>query len=381
MSVGGFQRALDHIRSVSDTEAHKGRLCERLMKAYFREDPIYRERFSEVRLWSEWVPRFNEESARRAADDPPSGPPVRFDLTDTGIDLVARERDGGWCAIQCKCHAPGTRLGKPHLDSFISASARDPFTARIFVDTGDGWGPNAVRTLKGLKPACTVLRFGDLASRPFDWPDLASEEPEALGYAGQPFELRPHQQQAMDDVVAGFHDHDRGKLVMACGTGKTFTVHRLPFSRAIERDLLSDYQVVIFAVAEGGVGGTLQAHLASDRGSEINITDAAKIVGCWRALQRRGKGREDGESDAQGRTNGSSATREAARPLPRAISFATHHPGFQAAGEALGRGGRAGRRHAPPGPAAGSAALLDQTCGRAAQRAGAQGTHRLAKGP
>jgi len=98
--------------------------------------------------------------------------------------------------------------------------------------------------------------------------------------------------------------------------------HRLPFSRAIERDLLSDYQVVIFAVAESGVDGTLQGHLASDRGSEINITDAAKIVGCWRALQRRREGRDDGEADASGRTNGASATDEAARPLSRAIAFA-----------------------------------------------------------
>lgn len=50
MSTTGFQRALDHIRSVSETEAQKGRLFERLMQAYFREDPLYRERFSQVWL-------------------------------------------------------------------------------------------------------------------------------------------------------------------------------------------------------------------------------------------------------------------------------------------------------------------------------------------
>ena len=33
----GFQRALDHIRSISESEAHKDRLFERLMEAYFRE--------------------------------------------------------------------------------------------------------------------------------------------------------------------------------------------------------------------------------------------------------------------------------------------------------------------------------------------------------
>ena len=448
----GFQRTLDHIRSIADSEAEKGRLFERLMKTYFIKDPLYKERFSEVWLWSEW------------ADLRPD-----FEGTDTGIDLVAEERQGGYCAIQCKCYAPGTQISKPHLDSFISASARDPFTARIVVDTGDGWGPNAVKTITPLKPACSVLRFGDLASRPFDWPDLVHDEPEDLSFRHEPFSLRPHQKVAFDDVTGGFNDHDRGKLIMACGTGKTFAalriaeavagiggrvlylvpsislfqqsmrewatqrsiphryigicsdtragrndedaslqeleipvttdpkaisqalrgasldamtvvfctyhslgivedaqddgapafdivlcdeahrttgverpgdrtspfvlvhdaqriraakrlymtatprlytegakakaashdvevfsmddpatygpeLHRLPFSRAVERDLLSDYKVVVLAMSEQHVDAALQAHLASGD-SEINITDAAKIVGCWRALQ------------------------------------------------------------------------------------------------
>ena len=448
----GFQRTLDHIRSIADSESEKGRLFERLMKTYFIKDPLYKERFSEVWLWSEW------------ADLRPD-----FEGTDTGIDLVAEERQGGYCAIQCKCYAPGTQISKPHLDSFISASARDPFTARIVVDTGDGWGPNAVKTITPLKPACSVLRFGDLASRPFGWPDLVHDEPEDLSFRHEPFSLRPHQKVAFDDVTGGFNDHDRGKLIMACGTGKTFAalriaeavagiggrvlylvpsislfqqsmrewatqrsiphryigicsdtragrndedaslqeleipvttdpktisqalrearpdamtvvfctyhslgivedaqddgapafdivlcdeahrttgverpgdrtspfvlvhdaqriraakrlymtatprlytegakakaashdvevfsmddpatygpeLHRLPFSRAVERDLLSDYKVVVLAMSEQHVDAALQAHLASGD-SEINITDAAKIVGCWRALQ------------------------------------------------------------------------------------------------
>ena len=72
-----------------------------------------------------------------------------------------------------------------------------------------------------------MLRFGDLTERPFDWPDLRRQEPEALAYRAQPFHLRPHQQAAFDDVLQGFSDHDRGKLIMACGTGKTFTALRI----------------------------------------------------------------------------------------------------------------------------------------------------------
>ena len=207
----GFQRTLDHIRAIAESEAHKGRLFERLMKTYFTKDPIYRERFSAVWLWSEW-----------AAQRPD------FDGTDTGIDLVAEERDGrGYCAIQCKCYAPGTRISKPQLDSFIAASAREPFTTRIVVDTGDEWGTTARKAIEHLKPRCFVLRFGDLASRPFDWPDLRRDEPEDLSYQHEPFSLRPHQQAAFADVIEGFQANDRGKLIMACGTGKTFVALRI----------------------------------------------------------------------------------------------------------------------------------------------------------
>ena len=448
----GFQRTLDHIRSIADSEAHKGRLFERLMKTYFTQDPHYRGRFSRVWLWSEWVRQM-----------------PGFSGTDTGIDLVAEESQGGYCAIQCKCYAARTRISKPHLDSFISASAREPFTSRIFVDTGDEWGPTARNTIRALSLPFQVLRFGNLASHPFDWPDLVQGQPEDLSLRAEPFYLRPHQQAAFDDVIDGFKDHDRGKLIMACGTGKTFAalriaeeaasiggrvlylvpsislfqqsmrewatqqavphryigicsdtragrndedaslheleipvttdpsaisralqelrpkamtvvfctyhslriveqaqdegappfdlvlcdeahrttgierpgdktspfvlvhdakriraakrlymtatprlytegakrkaarhevevfsmddpatygpeLHRLPFSRAVEQDLLSDYKVVVLAMSEQHVDATLRARLGSG-GREINLTDAAKIVGCWRALQ------------------------------------------------------------------------------------------------
>ena len=447
-----FLDVLDQIRSMAESEFHKGRLFERLMKTYFREDPIYADRFSNVWLWSEWSRRM-----------------PGFGGADLGIDLVAEERTGGYCAIQCKCYSPKTRISKPHLDSFISASAREPFTTRIVVDTGDAWGPNAVKTVKGLTPPCTVLRFGGLFDSPFDWPDLAEQEPEDLSFRQTRFELRPHQREAFHDVITGLETSDRGKLIMACGTGKTFVAlriaehvarvggrslylvpsisllaqamrewafqqgiphryigicsdtsagrrtedasfeeleipvttdpeaiadalrepaddfmtvvfctyhslpiveaaqddgapsfdlalcdeahrttgiereeggtspfvlihdaerirsrkrlyltatprlytegakakaarhdvevfsmddparygpefHRLPFSEAVEKDLLSDYRVVILTLREDAADPALQQHLA-DSHSEINISDAAKMVGCWRALQ------------------------------------------------------------------------------------------------
>ena len=151
-----------------------------------------------------------------------------FDATDTGIDLVAAESGtAAICAIQCKCYKPSTTISKPHLDSFVSASAREPFTTLLVVDTGAEWGPNARKLVEKLSLPCTVLRFGDLANRPIDWPDLLRDEPEKLTLRREPFRMRPHQQAALDDVANGFEEHDRGKLIMACGTGKTFAALRI----------------------------------------------------------------------------------------------------------------------------------------------------------
>lgn len=205
-----FQEVLDQIRSISKSEVEKGHLFERLIKKYLTEDPLYKYRFSDVWLWSEWIALRSD-----------------FSGSDTGVDLVAKERSGGYCAIQCKCYAEGTKIQKSHLDSFISASAREPFTARIFIDTVDHWGAKAVKTIQHVKPECSVIHYSDLASQPFNWPDLAQEDPETLSYQIESFSPRSHQKEAIEKVIEGFASHDRGKMIMACGTGKTYTALRI----------------------------------------------------------------------------------------------------------------------------------------------------------
>ncbi len=476
-SDNGFYDALNYIRQNANTQFGKGRLFERLIRAYLLEDPFYQKRFSEVYLWGEW------------AENQPG-----FDLVDRGIDLVAIERTGGICAIQCKCYAEDKRISKSDIDTFISESNRQPFTARIFVDTGKSWSANLIKAIDGLEPPCQRISAADLASRPVQWPDLSLQEPDHLNYQLESFSLREHQQNAFDDVVKGFKESDRGKMIMACGTGKTFTAlriaeeiagvggrvlylvpsiglfaqamrewaeqqkvphryigicsdtkagrtdedaslyelefpvttdetvisealqssnsagdedtmrvvfstyqslpkvaeaqdagappfdiifcdeghrttgidrpddktspfvlvhdterirankrlymtatprlytqsaktkaakhdievfsmddpntygpefHRLPFSKAVAQDLLSDYKVVVLAMSEQGVQDTLHNYL-SNGGSEVNISDAAKIVGCWRALQNPERKSPDDRT---------------IKPLTRAIAF------------------------------------------------------------
>ena len=206
----GFQSTLDYIREAAQSERRKGDLFERLMLTYFSQDLDYQQQFSEVYLYKDWAAL-----------------QTGYDANDIGIDLVAKERGGGYCAIQCKCYAEDTRISKPHLDSFISASASDLFTSRLIVDTGGEWGPNALRTIDPIKDKLRIIRYSDLESSPFHWPDLSFQDPEQLTYQQRRFYLKDHQREAFDDVTNGFKASDRGKMIMACGTGKTFTALRI----------------------------------------------------------------------------------------------------------------------------------------------------------
>lgn len=190
----------------------RGKLFERLMKQWLTEDPLYSHRFKAVWLWADWASQ--EES---------------FDGRDTGVDLVAEERDGaGFCAIQCKFHAPSTRITKKALDSFFSASDPGVFSTRMVIDTGDGWGPNATNVVERSSKPMTVVRFNDLAARPFSWPDLERGKPEDLTLKPEAQQkLRKHQEKAIKSVRKGFVNSDRGQLIMACGTGKTLTALKL----------------------------------------------------------------------------------------------------------------------------------------------------------
>lgn len=179
------------------------------MAEYLRHDPIYAQRFSDVWMWSQW--------------------PGRDGKGDTGIDLVARERDtGGYCAVQCKFYDPAHYLQKTDIDSFFTASGKHPFTSRIIISTTDRWGSNAEAALESQQIPVTRIGVSTIAAAPISW-DLAwpSQAVELELHRTTANTLRPHQQVAVERVLRGFETADRGQLIMACGTGKTFTSLKL----------------------------------------------------------------------------------------------------------------------------------------------------------
>lgn len=197
---------LDSIRTHATSERDKGDRFERLMLSAFRIDRTYRQQFEEVWLWSDWPGRGNEP--------------------DIGIDLVARNAEGGFTAIQCKFYAEDLPLVKEDIDSFFTASGREPFTHRIIVATTDRWSVNAEKSLVRQHIPVTRIGIDDLEAMTIDWDRFDVDGLDRLVETAKK-SLLPHQVTAFEKVRAGFGETDRGKLIMACGTGKTLTSLRI----------------------------------------------------------------------------------------------------------------------------------------------------------
>lgn len=207
MTDASVYDVLDQLEASVSSRAEKGGRFERLMRAYLLADPVYAEQFSDVWLWSSW--------------------PGNGGKHDTGIDLVAQDRlTGGSVAIQCKFYAPTSTISKDDIDTFMSESGKEGFVERIIVSTTDKWSANAENAIKGQQIPVRRIGMSELEASPIDWARFSLETPEVLVTVGKK-SARPHQERAIDAAVTGFVDHDRGKLIMACGTGKTFTSLRL----------------------------------------------------------------------------------------------------------------------------------------------------------
>ena len=194
---------LEAYRDAARTEREKGTYFERFVLAYLKHDPMQKQQFSDAWTYADWAEMQG------------------IDKTDAGIDLVAKVRDqDGFCAIQCKFYREGYRVQKGDIDSFFTASGKTGFIRRLIVDTTDTpWSKNAEEALDGQAIPTNRIGLTDLSESPIDW--NAFERDNEIKLVRK--KLRRHQQDALEAVDAGLKKADRGKLIMACGTGKTFT--------------------------------------------------------------------------------------------------------------------------------------------------------------
>jgi len=212
-----LEKVLGKYRDVSYSEANKGYRFEKLIQAFLQTTRLYTSEFEEVWLWQDFFAKGD------------------FGGRDVGIDLVALTYAGEYWAIQCKFYGETNAITKSSVDSFLSTAARSftdrdgstiRFSHRLFVSTTNKWSDNAREAFNNQDPPCSILNLHELEEAPVDW-ELLDE-----GISGQQARtpgktLYPHQQEALEKAHEYYKTKDRGKLIMACGTGKTFNVLRI----------------------------------------------------------------------------------------------------------------------------------------------------------
>ncbi|MEM7432774.1 MAG: type ISP restriction/modification enzyme [Pseudomonadota bacterium] len=203
MTPTPLQQILAAYRHESKTKREMGMYFEELIRTYLRHEPVYADLYADVWLLNE-VPK-----------------ELGISKKDTGIDLVARTYGNGELhAIQCKFYDDGHSVTKRDIDSFFTASGQKPFSHRLIVVTTNNWTDNAEASLFNQQPPVSRIELSDLENSRIDWSDY---KPRKTPNFKEKFTPRPHQAKAISRVIAGLGKADRGKLIMACGTGKTFT--------------------------------------------------------------------------------------------------------------------------------------------------------------
>ena len=199
-------------RTTARTQREKGTYFEDLITCYLRNEPKYRDLYDSVWTYADW--------AREQG----------LNAQDAGVDLVARARGTGeFHAIQCKLYDADHAMRKDDIDSFMTASGKTTFSHRLIFSTCLHWTHHAEEAIANQTIPVSRIDLYDLETSAIDWSQYQPQQRITLRSKKT---LRPHQTTAVRDILRGLQDADRGKLIMACGTGKTFTSLKIAESLA-----------------------------------------------------------------------------------------------------------------------------------------------------
>lgn len=196
-----FDQLIAEINSSATTQRDRGTYFEYLVRAYLQNEPTYKNEFKHV-----WM----------LADVPEEYGIPKIDI---GVDLVAEKFTGDLVAIQAKFY--DHPIQKSNIDSFLGELGKDYYSSGIIVTSTDKWGKNAE---KALDDRSDVIRIGlsDLRNAQIDWTKFSFQNPENVAIKAKK-EPRPYQHNVINAALEHFKENDRGQLIMAPGTGKTFT--------------------------------------------------------------------------------------------------------------------------------------------------------------
>ena len=219
-----FDNLVHQINKIAETQRDRGTYFEYLARAYFQHEPTYKNEFKNV-----WM----------LADVPEE---YGIPKVDIGVDLVAEKFTGELVAIQAKFYTHA--IQKSNIDSFLGELGKDYFESGIIVASTDKWSKNAEAALANRSD---VIRIGlsDLRNSQIDWTKFSFERPEAVSVKAKKG-LRYYQREAIDSALNHFKENNRGQLIMAPGTGKTFT--SLKIAEAMAREANKEQYTILYLV-------------------------------------------------------------------------------------------------------------------------------------
>jgi len=219
-----FDNLVHQINKIAETQRDRGTYFEYLARAYFQHEPTYKNEFKNV-----WM----------LADVPEE---YGIPKVDIGVDLVAEKFTGELVAIQAKFYTHA--IQKSNIDSFLGELGKDYFESGIIVASTDKWSKNAEAALANRSD---VIRIGlsDLRNSQIDWTKFSFERPEAVSVKAKKG-LRYYQKEAIDSALNHFKENGRGQLIMAPGTGKTFT--SLKIAEAMAKEANKEQYTILYLV-------------------------------------------------------------------------------------------------------------------------------------
>ena len=194
----------------------KGKPFEVFCKWFLENDPVWSKIITQVWLWKEY--------------------PQKWQRKDLGTDLVFEDINGCTWAVQAKCFGEEERTKKDHVNSFLADSGRPQVDKRLWIQTTNKMDADARTTLHGQDKPVTVISLDDLRDANLAYPKSFSALTKVKSQK-QPTAL-PHQRAAIKKVLRHFKNQDRGRLIMACGTGKTLTTLWIKEGLAAKRTLV-----------------------------------------------------------------------------------------------------------------------------------------------
>nr|WP_033775047.1 DEAD/DEAH box helicase [Helicobacter pylori] len=191
-------------------QRHKGSLFEKVCKRFLEEHDSANE-YESIELWSDWELRGNK--------------------SDCGIDMVIQTTSKEYIAVQCKFHQNSVSLND--LSTFFtqlqSGVGEVRFKKGIIITTSN-LSANAQQAIEQIRSTGMGIDIDEITEEDFiysriDWEKFDPTKTEDEIPLCDKKRSRPHQTEAIEKTKEYFSDpkNARGKLIMACGTGKTYT--------------------------------------------------------------------------------------------------------------------------------------------------------------